>query len=91
MLMNNETGEVLTDEVSQQLIRETIQRTGRFILHSPIPPTIGEIQEFAGLPFRAVKFVSIEEAKKNHCPDLWGEWDSNQEDDKSFFEVEVAD
>lgn len=89
-LIERETGQVITDEQAQELIRETIKRTGRFILHAIVPPPIGEVQDFAGLPFRAGRLVTLEEAKENHCPDLWGEWDPRNEDDV-FFEVEVAD
>lgn len=81
-------GDILSDEQAQEMIRRTIEQKGRFILHSPIKPTLGEVQNFAGLPMRMVRFVSYEDAKTNECPEIWR---SGLPKGEYYFEVEVAD
>ena len=87
----SDDGEVKTREEAQEMIRQTIERTGRFLLSSPIEPVPGEIRDFAGLPFRFVRFVTREEADADAASvaDIWGSTKAN--DNEYHFEVEVAD
>jgi len=76
-------------EEAHEAIRQTIARHGRFILGNITRPMIGEVQIWADLPMRVVRFVTCEEAKAERCPDIWGEgWDDGT---FFYFEVEVAD
>lgn len=79
----------MTDELAQQRIAETIRRHGRFILSSFIQPEIGDVQLWAGLPMRCVRYVTKEEAIQNKDDDLWGK--GMDESRQYHFEVEVAD
>jgi hypothetical protein len=87
-LVNQEGGR-MSYTTAQRRIAETFRRTGIFILGCPCPPQIGEVQTFAGLPMRVVRYCTIEEALENHQPDLWGE--VNLPSDDAYFAVEVAD
>jgi len=91
-LTHQTTGKQMSTEEAHAAIAETIKRCGRFILAAPIAPTLGEIQSFAGLPMRAVRYVTFEEYKNDSDAslDIWGVLSPGQGDD-SFFEVEVAD
>lgn len=84
-------GEVLTDAQAQERITETIRRCGRFVMSAPIAPRIGSIQEFSGLPMKATRIITREEALPDEIAteDLWGGENLNSED--VYFEVEVAD
>lgn len=76
-------------EEAHAAIRKTIERHGRFILGNITQPFIGEVQMWADLPMRVVRFVTHEEAYAERCPDIWGEeWEYTEE---YYFEVEVAD
>lgn len=95
-LIDENTNKEMTDEQAQELIRQTIERVGKFILSHEIKPKIGQIQEFAGLPMRVVRYVSrdeaIEDDKKTR--DLWGKYPTPGNlppEGLYFFEVEVAD
>lgn len=89
-MMVDPDGNLVSDEEVQEMIRETINRTGRFILDSEIMEPVGTVQFWAGLPFRIVRQVTIEEHRENFCPDIWGP--PEQLDPNRFhFEVEVAD
>jgi hypothetical protein len=91
MIEHIETGEQISDEVAQDMIRRTIERTGKFLLCSRVKPTLGEVQNYAGLPMRAVRHVSLEEAREHDeaTADIWK--DVSFHDDDFHFEVEVAD
>lgn len=82
-------GNIRTDEEVQEMIRQTIERCGRFVLCAEVAPQIGEVQMFAGLPFRVVRFVSYQACTDN-APDIWGA-DPCHNPDHFHFEVEVAD
>jgi len=90
-LVNLETDEVISNEQAQEWIRLTLERCGRLIMSAPVEPLIGEVQEFAGLPWRVVCHVSIEEAKlyDTLTADIWGSEDFDGQD--FYFEVQVAD
>jgi len=83
----SEEGEVVDKEQAQEMVRQTIERFGRFLMGADSLPSPGQIQSFAGLPLRMVRFVTEQEARREHCPDIWGEW----VDSAYHFEVEVAD
>jgi hypothetical protein len=90
-----ETGHQISDEDAQVLIRRTFERTGKFIMHAPVEPILGEVQMYAGLPLRFVRFVTYEEAVADHAmtTDIWGcqHRDVCINPDEYHFEVEVAD
>lgn len=91
-LINKETGDELSDTEAQERIRQTIARTGRFILFDDVSaPRIGQVEMYAGLPLRVVKFVTFEEAKANACEDIWGGEPKMFDPNACYFEVEVAD
>jgi hypothetical protein len=95
MIEDMETGETMSDEDAQVLIRRTIERSGRFIMHAPNEPRPGEVQMYAGLPLRFVRFVTYEEAVADHklTTDIWKceHTDVCIDPDEFHFEVEVAD
>jgi hypothetical protein len=86
-LVHDDSEEVVDDNEAQEMIQRTVKKFGRFILGCDAKPRIGDIEEFAGLPLRAVKFVTEAEALREHDPATWGDWVSY----KYYFEVEVAD
>lgn len=83
----SDDGEIVSRDAAQDMVRRTIQRYGRFLMSADNPPSPGEVQNFAGLPLRVVRFVTEQEARAEHSPDIWGEW----VDSAYHFEVEVAD
>ncbi len=95
-LIDESTGEEMTNEQVHELIRQTIERVGKFILSHEIQPAIGQIQEFAGLPMRVVRHVSRDEAIEDgaRTGDIWGLYPTPENlppEGLYFFEVEVAD
>lgn len=90
-LINEATGEMMSDEQAQELIRKTVHLAGRLILECPMDVPIGFVMEWAGLPFRAVRKVSFAEALADDklTGDLWGEREIDE--GGFYFEVEVAD
>ena len=85
-------GVTMTDEDAQDRLRRTIERCGRIVMACDGPVNIGDVQEYAGLPLRVVRFTTFEDAVKDQeqCGDIWGE--RNFLDPMSnYFEVEVAD
>lgn len=89
MLEQQGTGKRMTTAEAHEAIRRTFELKGRFILASPIQPELGEVQNYAGLPMRCTRYVTVEDAIQNHVDEIWGEWESDHED--FYFEVEVAD
>jgi hypothetical protein len=95
MMENTETGETMTEEKYQELLREQSRVLGKIILCSWVQPEIGEVQRFAGLPMRCVRHVPNEEAIEYHRAEIeafpeCGPICSDCED-KFHFEVVVAD
>ena len=90
-MIQDSSGELMTDEKARELFRETIRRCGRFIMASRIQPVMGEVQVWAGMRLRVTGYVTYEENEKDValCADLWG-WDEREPDD-FYFTVEVAD
>lgn len=90
-IISSTDGELLDNAVAQERIRETIRRTGRFYMSAAIPPTIGSVQEFAGLPLKVTRFITYAEALVDEqlCGDLWGE--AVLQPEEFYFVVEVAD
>jgi len=84
-------GNTMEQAEAQARLQMTQERVGRIILGAPGAPQIGEVRDFAGLPFRVVRLVSLEEAQRDsdNLEDLWGEGELDPE--YSYFEVEVAD
>jgi len=76
---------------AQARLQLTLERVGRIILGVRGVPQIGELRDFAGLPFRVIRLVSFEEAQRysNKLADLWGEGELDPE--QTYFEVVVAD
>jgi hypothetical protein len=91
MIEHVESGHQISDEDAQEMIRRTIEREGKFFLCAPVKPRIGEVHNYAGLPMRAVRYVSFEEAKAHAeaTADIW--WNGYCSKDDYHFEVEVAD
>jgi hypothetical protein len=87
LISNN--GDTMTVEQAHEAIRKTIELKGRFILSAEYEVHIGEIQTWAGLPMRVVRFATYQEAVENCVEDLWG--DLHIDPECFFFEVEVAD
>lgn len=92
-LVDTVTGKKLSQKEAQKRIRKTIERTGRFLLSSPVEPSPGDIQEYAGLPMRFVRLVTQEEFEEHDAAtaDIWREVPPEAEEDCYHFEVEVAD
>ena len=93
MAIISDDGEVRTNERAQEMIRESMARNGGwFFMMAYVEPAIGEVQEFAGLPFRVVRYISRTEAEAAEAKtrDIWGSTAENLEG-MFYFEVEVAD
>jgi hypothetical protein len=87
MLVRNDTDEQITNEQGQEMIRRTIERFGRMILSADNYVPLGAVQEFAGLPLKATRYVTEAEAFQEHWPEVWGPWEAA----RYYFEVVVAD
>lgn len=87
----NEEGTAMPCSEAQERIRQSIERTGRFILGSDHAPYVGQVEQFAGLPFRVVRMINEAEAKADayKLRDLWD--DPFCSPHAHYFEVEVAD
>lgn len=83
-------GKIVENELAQDMMRRSIERTGKLIMACSELPRIGEVQEYAGLPLRCVRHVSHEEGIVDWkiTSDIWG-MAYNEGD--FFFEVQVAD
>lgn len=92
-MIHTSTGRTMSDRQFQKKIQKFIAAGNKFILCSDIRPEIGEIQMFAGLPFKAVRYVTSEEAHAHYDKPLYTHlFGSRADDDGQFyFEVEVAD
>jgi hypothetical protein len=88
MMENRVTGRVMSNAEYIERLKAKYP-DGRIILNAYLPPPIGEIQSFAGLPMRVVRWVPIDEAREDF------EIDHDDGDafdaDMFYFEVEVAD
>jgi hypothetical protein len=81
----------INDEIAQEMIRRTIERTGKFLLSASVKPTLGEVQNFGGLPMRVIRHVSFGEALA-HAKATSDIWLGDYVDSEDFnFEVVVAD
>ncbi len=90
-LIHEVTGTTITVEQGQDWIRQTFERTGRFIVSSRVPAEIGEIRYLADLPLRVMRTATYEEAVENAkaVEDLWGSMEVNA--NEFYYDVVVAD